>query len=245
MERSNVFISYSRKDRVWLDKLQTMLKPLVRQKNTEIDIWDDEKIAPGAEWRTEISKALDAANIAVLLVSANFLASDFIVDHELPKLLDSAQKKGLKILWVYVNYCAYEDTEIFHYQAVHDINRPLESLTESEQSQVFKFIYQQIKVHIEALQKKSSARQFENLKYELSKANQKLEQQKRHIESLQNRIEELHRDIIDTNVGIDQCYQRLSEYERYICQLETQKSLDISQNSQSYTLTTFQGAIAH
>jgi hypothetical protein len=62
------------------------------------------------------------------MVSANFLASDFIAKHELPPLLNAAEQEGLKVIWVPVGYCLYEETEIEQYQAVHNPSQPLESL---------------------------------------------------------------------------------------------------------------------
>ncbi|MBW0001365.1 MAG: TIR domain-containing protein [Verrucomicrobia bacterium] len=140
--RDQVFISYSHKDKRWLGKLQTTLKPLVR--NRTISVWDDTKIRAGAKWKEEIKAALAAAKAAVLLVSPHFLASDFIVEHELPALLRAAEHEGLTVLWIHVSSSLYDATEINDYQALHDIARPLDSLSRAEQGRVLTEVCRQI-----------------------------------------------------------------------------------------------------
>ena len=122
----DVFISYSHEDKKWLKRLQDMLKPLLRKGS--VSIWVDTAIKAGDRWRTEIEDALKSARAAVLLVSPDFLASEFIAENELPQLLAAAKNKDLRILWVYIRPCLYKEAKIGDYQAAHDISRPLAGL---------------------------------------------------------------------------------------------------------------------
>jgi internalin A len=137
-----LFISYSHNDEVWMKELKKWLKPL--EQSDLIDVWDDTRIQPGQDWREEIQKALDDARLAILLVSQDFLTSEFISNDELPKLLDSAKNKGVEILWIAVSSCTVDDTPIARYQAVHK-EPPLDLLSDPEKKEKLLRIYEKIK----------------------------------------------------------------------------------------------------
>jgi hypothetical protein len=102
-----------------------------------IDVFDDTKIAPGRRWNDEIARALAAARCAVLLVSADFLASDFIHDNELPTLLRSAQDDGAAIIPIVISSCAFaQHPQLSAFQAVNPPDRPLIDMPKGEQELV-------------------------------------------------------------------------------------------------------------
>ncbi|MEW6153524.1 MAG: GAF domain-containing protein [Actinomycetota bacterium] len=140
---ADVFVSYSHRDRPWLELLRTHLKPYMTAGG--MTVWDDTAIAAGARWREEIEGALNAARVAVLLVSPNFLDSDFIADNELPPLLDAARTRGRTVLWVPVSASSYDETPIAAYQATWDPGRPLDGLTRAEQNEALVRISKKVK----------------------------------------------------------------------------------------------------
>jgi hypothetical protein len=140
--RDEVFISYAHADSKWLDKLLTFLKPDVQQ--DAIRLWSDRQIIPGEQWKEEITKALSRSKAAILLVSPEFLASDFIAKNELPPLLEAEEKRGLIILWIAISSSSYKRTAIGKYQAVNDPARPLDLLTVPRQKQVLVTICEKI-----------------------------------------------------------------------------------------------------
>jgi len=133
-ERTLVFISYSHRDREWLEKLRTMLRPLER--NRKITVWADTAINVGQRWLDEIRGALRSTKVALFLVSPAFLASDFCTTEELPTLLDEANKNHVRIFWLLLSAGLYEETKLSAYQAAHDLSAPLDTLSPAKQNEI-------------------------------------------------------------------------------------------------------------
>jgi hypothetical protein len=95
-----VFVSYSHRDGKALEQLQRFLRPLERE--GLLAAWADTRLQGGDDWAHEIDEALDVATVAVLLISQDFLASDFIVKQELPHILEREATGLLTVLPVFL-----------------------------------------------------------------------------------------------------------------------------------------------
>ncbi len=101
-----VYICYSKEDEKEKNRLVSHLGVL--QKSRLIKTWSDDQIDPGVNWKKEIDQAMAQATIAILLISADFLNSDFILETEVPTLLKRHQHEGLVIFPVIVKACAWK-----------------------------------------------------------------------------------------------------------------------------------------
>ncbi|WP_109300878.1 toll/interleukin-1 receptor domain-containing protein [Aquimarina sp. AU474] len=143
-KRQGVFISYSKKDAKWLDYLRTHLSYLERK--YEFTIWEDSRIEAGADWRSEIHNAINNTKVAVLLVSANFISSEFIGYEELPALLSMAKDEGANIFIIIVSHCMFSDIDaISKFQAINAPSEPLVSMTEGQRDALFVKVTREIK----------------------------------------------------------------------------------------------------
>lgn len=133
-----VFVSYSHKDRKWLDRFNTMLAPSIQAGTLEV--WSDHEIAPGDKWKERVEQAMNGAQVALLLVSADFLGSDFIRNVELPCLLRRYEENAMKLFWVPLSPSLVETTALGRIQAARELDRPLDALTLPRQREAIRRI---------------------------------------------------------------------------------------------------------
>lgn len=137
-----IFISYSHRDKDILDELIEMLSPQI---DRGLELWSDEKIQPGQEWKQKILQALEQAKVAVLLVSSHFLDSQFIKNEELSRIFDRAKCNKTLILWIPVNHCDYGSTFIGELKCVCDSPKPLRDLSSRQRNKEICAIAKKIK----------------------------------------------------------------------------------------------------
>ena len=126
-----IFISYSHSDEDWKDRLTSHLGVL--RNEDLLNFWDDPKIGAGDGWRGEIQQAMESSNLAVLLISANFLTSQFIKDVEVPRLLSRREKEGLVVLPIILKPCCWDQVEWLREMNVYPNDaRPISSGTASQ-----------------------------------------------------------------------------------------------------------------
>jgi hypothetical protein len=105
----SVFISYSHKDEIWKDRLRPHLQML--EQTGRLTIWDDRHIDEGATWYDEIKKAMEDAEIALCLISADYLSSKFCVKEEIPYFLERRQQDGMFLLPILIRPCLWEEID--------------------------------------------------------------------------------------------------------------------------------------
>lgn len=134
--RDKIFISYCHIDAEYLTRLRKHLIPFERQ--DKIQVWSDTQIKPWDIWKDEIKKWLDQAAVAILLISADFLASNFIINNELPNILKSYKDEGVKIIPVILKPCAFFEHEILsEFQCVNTPSSPVIWMNEKEKEEIW------------------------------------------------------------------------------------------------------------
>jgi len=118
-----VFFSYAHEDEALRDELETHLKLLQRQR--VIASWHDRKIRPGGEWDHEIDRQLDAARIILLLVSADFLASDYCWEKEVTRAIERHEDGEARVVPVMLRSCDWKGSPFSKLQGLPEDMKPV------------------------------------------------------------------------------------------------------------------------
>lgn len=129
-----VFISYSHADELHKDNIIKHLSPLIRAR--QIEIVTDRGIQPGNQWESEIAEYLLKANIILVLISSDFIASDYCYEKELSTALQRNERGEAVIIPVFLRPCHHKDLAFSQLQGVPRDAVPIEKLKYREDGYV-------------------------------------------------------------------------------------------------------------
>jgi formylglycine-generating enzyme required for sulfatase activity len=111
-----VFFSYSHRDEDLRDELAKSLKLLERQ--GIIQSWHDRRISAGTEWANQIDDNLNSADIILLLVSNDFLASDYCYDLEMQQAMERHRAGEARVIPIILRPCDWQSAPFGKLQAL-------------------------------------------------------------------------------------------------------------------------------
>ncbi len=118
-----VFISYSHADAELLKQFVKALSQL--EHDGLVECWYDDKITGGTEWAGKIEECLNAADLVVLLVSRDFLASSFCYDVEMPAALARHKRGQTRVVPIILAPCDWKTTPFAKLNALPKEGRPV------------------------------------------------------------------------------------------------------------------------
>lgn len=118
-----VFIAYSHQDESYRGELEKHLAVLKRQRL--IESWHDRRIAPGEAWAGVIHSKLNQADLIILLVSPDFLASDYCFDVEMQRALERHAEGTARVIPVILRHCDWENLPLGKLQALPTDGKPV------------------------------------------------------------------------------------------------------------------------
>ena len=128
----NVFFSYAHEDEQLRDKLATHLSALRHQ--GIIQEWHDRQIGAGQEWAGEIDHHLEAAHIILLLISADFIASDYCMDEELNHAMERHEMGEARVIPIILRPVDWEGLTFSKLQALPTDGKPITSCTDQDEA---------------------------------------------------------------------------------------------------------------
>jgi WD40 repeat protein len=102
-----IFFCYAHEDEPLLNKLKTHLRPL--QRGGLIDVWHDRDISAGTDWEHEIKGQLNSAQIILLLVSPDFMDSDYAYGIEMKRALERHERGEARVVPIILRHVYWQD----------------------------------------------------------------------------------------------------------------------------------------
>lgn len=118
-----IFYCYARKDKPLRDEMDLHLSALKRQNS--VITWADHEIAPGEDWAKDINRHLNDADIIFLLVSPNFMGSDYCYGIEMRRALERHEQKQARVIPIILRPVDWEDAPFSNLQVLPTNAQPV------------------------------------------------------------------------------------------------------------------------
>lgn len=105
-----VFFSYAHADETYKNELNKHLSPLKRSE--KIEAWNDEELLPGSSFDDEIKQKLEQSDIIILLISSDFINSDYCYEIEMQNAMTRAERDECYVVPVIVRACLWKETPL-------------------------------------------------------------------------------------------------------------------------------------
>jgi hypothetical protein len=149
------FCSYAHRDEALREEFERHIAVL--KHNNWVQIWHDRQIGAGEDWAGDIDENLNRADIILLFVSADFLASDYCYKKELSRALERAEQKQALVFPIIVRPCDWSDAPFAHLQAVPAGGKAVTSWTNRDEA------WWDVAVSLKSAVRQAIARQKEEL----------------------------------------------------------------------------------
>jgi tetratricopeptide (TPR) repeat protein len=127
-----IFFCYAHEDEALLKNLKTHLKPLQRQ--GLINMWHDRDISAGAKWEQEISERLNAAQIILLLVSPDFMDSDYCYSIEMKRAVERHEQEEARVIPIILRHVYWQGEPLGKLQALPRDAIPVKSWQDQDEA---------------------------------------------------------------------------------------------------------------
>ncbi len=234
-----IFCCYARKDQSLLKELKIHLSPL--QRRGLITIWSDIDINAGAEWEEEIKKHLNTAQIILLLISPDFMASEYCYSTEMQRALKRHEQKEAHVIPILLRPTSWKGAPFDKLQVLPTNAKPvMDRRSWLSEDEALNDVAEGIQIVVEGISKSSLHKTFQPAKVERSnQSSQYKVGEHSHAKNVATTEEQFHQAMINLYHETYQAiHYRASQFYRMVNEnggVETAHRLIAKESTEGFT----------
>jgi hypothetical protein len=229
-----VLYCYAREDKAFRDELDNHLSAL--KHSGQITTWCDREISPGTEWEHELSIHLESANLILLLISADFLASDYCWSKEMSRSLERHQSGEAYVIPVILRAVHCKGTPISELQFLPTDGKPITQWLDRDHAfedvtHNISEVVTRLRTQLEEEQKRRQCVQ-EELKTNFEELKKRINNRNRSLDRLETKIQAQTRQKNRLQAQIKAIQDKLTELETNVASSEKALSAELTEEEQ-------------